>query len=212
MSSSPNSSSTDNRANQIPLFNHASSINATKLNRQNFSPWKATMIPYLKCQKVFDYVDGTIKQPAKEIIASDGTTSPNPLFDTWETQDNLILSCINSLLTDEVLAQVAHCDTSYAVWTALSSAFASQSRAHTIQVRSQLANSRKTTQTASEYFMHIKRLTDDLALVGQALKLDDIISYILAALGPEYDSLVTTISSRGNSLTLEEVYSMLLTC
>ena len=36
------------------------------------------MLPYLKGQKVFDYIDGTIQQPAKTIIASDGSTIPNP--------------------------------------------------------------------------------------------------------------------------------------
>jgi hypothetical protein len=36
------------------------------------------MLPYLKGQKVFGYVDGTIKMPAKEIPHSDGTMQSNP--------------------------------------------------------------------------------------------------------------------------------------
>lgn len=60
--------------------------------------------------------------------------------------------------------------------------------------------------------MHIKKLTDDLAFAGQLLPCDDIITYLLAGLGPEYDSFVTTIGARDASLTLEEVFSMLLTC
>lgn len=169
------------------------------------------MIPCLKGQKAFGYVDGTLKPPPKELTDSNGTKSPNPLFDTWETQDNLILSCLNSSLTDEVLAYVAHCTTSHAIWMALTSAFASQSRAQTIQVWFQLSTILKTTQTASEYFMQIKCLADDLAIAGQPLTPNDVITYLLAGLGPEYDFLVTTIFARDASLTLEEVYSMLLT-
>lgn len=60
--------------------------------------------------------------------------------------------------------------------------------------------------------MYIKKLTDDLAFVGQPLNCNDIITYLLVGLGPEYDSLVTTIGARATSLPLEEVFSMLLTC
>ncbi|KAF5452511.1 hypothetical protein F2P56_027498 [Juglans regia] len=95
---------------------------------------------------------------------------------------------------------------------ALTLAFASQSQAQAIHVRSQLSFARNTTQTATEYFMHIKKLTDDLAFAGQPLNCDDISTYLLAGLGPEYDSLVTTIGARATSLTLKEVLSMLLTC
>ena len=60
--------------------------------------------------------------------------------------------------------------------------------------------------------MTIKRLTDDLAIDGQPLNCDDIITYLLAGLDPEYDTLISMISHRDNSLTLDELFSMLLTC
>ena len=129
MSASQNSSASPNTANNLPIFNPSFPIHLTKLTRLNYPTWKATMLPYLKGQKVYCYVDGTIQEPSKTITLSDGSTIPNPAYDIWETQDNLILSCINSSLSDEVLAQIAHCSTSAAVWLSLSSAFASQSRA-----------------------------------------------------------------------------------
>jgi len=67
------------------------------------------MLLCLKGQKIFGYVDGTIKMPAKKIPHSDGTMQPNPTFDIWKTQDNLLLSCINASLTDDRLMQVAQC-------------------------------------------------------------------------------------------------------
>jgi hypothetical protein len=42
-------------------------------------------------------------------------------------------------------------------------------------------------------------------MTGQALKCDEIITYLLPGLGPEYDSLINTISIKEN-VTLEEVY------
>jgi hypothetical protein len=111
-----------------------------------------------------------------------------------------------------VLAQVAHCSTFAAVWLSLSSAFASQSRAKAVHVRSQLFTLQKGNQSTTKYFMTIKRLTDELAIAGQPLNCDDIITYLFAGLGPEYDTLVSMISHRDNSLTLDELFSMLLTC
>ncbi|XP_035546145.1 uncharacterized protein LOC118348484 [Juglans regia] len=64
--------------------------------------------------------------------------------------------------------------------------------------------------TANAYFLSIKRMADELALAGQPLKSDDIITYVLAGLGQEYDSLASTITSRPDPVNLEELYSLLL--
>jgi hypothetical protein len=70
----------DAQTNQFPLFNPTSSLKITKLNHLNYLFWKATMFPYLKGQKVFGYVDGTLKQSSKETTTENGTQSANPLF------------------------------------------------------------------------------------------------------------------------------------
>jgi len=53
-------------------------------------------------------------------------------------------------------------------------------------------------------------MADELALAGQPLTSDDIITYVLAGLGQEYDSLASTITSRLDPISLEELYSLLL--
>ena len=65
-------------------------------------------------------------------------------------------------------------------------------------------------QFANDYFLFIKKLVDELAMDGQPLRCDDIISYILVRLGHEYDSLVSSIYARTDSVTIEEVYSLLI--
>lgn len=64
--------------------------------------------------------------------------------------------------------------------------------------------------TANEYFLSIKRMAEELALAGKPLKTDDIITYVLVRLGQEYDSLASTITSRLDPVTSEELYSLLL--
>lgn len=60
--------------------------------------------------------------------------------------------------------------------------------------------------------MTITCLTNELANAGQPLMCDDIITYLFVGFGSEYDSLVSMVIYHDTSLTLEEVYSMLLTC
>lgn len=98
------------------------------------------------------------------------------------------------------------------VWLAFTISFESQSKTQVIQVWSQLSTARKTNHTTNEYFMHIKRLDDNLAIAGQLLKNDDIITYLLAIFWSENDLLVTAVSICDHSLTLKKIYSILLTC
>ena len=115
-----------------------------------------------------------------------------------------------SLKTEDVLTQIMYYTTSRKVWLALERTFSSISRAKDVQIRTQLANVRKGALSANEYFLSIKRLADELALAGQPLTANDIITYVLARLGQEYDSLASIITSRSDFVTLKELYSLLL--
>lgn len=126
-------------------------------------------------------------------------------------QDNLILSTLMSSLTKGVLAQIVNHTTSAAVWRALDETFSSWSRAKIVQIRTQLTMATKGSKSATEYFLFIKKLTDELAVAGQPLSCEDVITYVLAGLGHEYDSFVALISAHTDTVTIEEIYSLLLT-
>ena len=89
--------------------------------------------------------------------------------------------------------------------------FSSRSRTRILQIRTQLATAMKGSKSSTDYFHFIKRLADELVVVGQPLNHDDIITYILAGLNHEYGSFVASISAHFDSITLEEIYSLLLT-
>ena len=113
-------------------------------------------------------------------------------------------------MSELVLAQVVNYTTSKAVWNALDDTFSSRSRARILQIRTQLAIATKGSKSATCYFHFIKRLADELTVAGQPLSHDDIITYILAGFN-EYDNFVASISARTDSITIEEIYSLLLT-
>ena len=60
-----------NRSNTLPSFINPQNIVTVKLNRDNFLLWKAQIIPYMRGQRVFGFLDGTITPPPPQVI-------PNP--------------------------------------------------------------------------------------------------------------------------------------
>ena len=201
----------------VPSLSNLPFTISVKLNFSNYTIWKAQALSYFRGQAVFGYLDGTIPTPPQEIDAPHPSIGaiikiPNPQYLQWLHQDSLILATINVSLTEDVLTQVMPYTTSQEVCLALERTFSSISRAKAIQIRTQLANARKGALSTNAYFLSIKQMADELALAGQPLKHDDIITHVLAGLGQEYDSLASTITSRFDPTTLEEFYSLLLIC
>lgn len=60
------------------------------------------------------------------------------------------------------------------------------------------------------YFTKIKNLVDSLEAAGKKISYGDHVMYILAGLGPEYDSSVSVITGSVEMPPLQRVYSLLL--
>ena len=57
-----------------------------KLNRDNYVIWKAQIVPYLKGQHMFGFIDGTLPSPPSVLsLPSTNVAQPllNPAFLTW---------------------------------------------------------------------------------------------------------------------------------
>lgn len=174
------------------------------------------MVPYFRGQDLFGYLDGTISPPPKTISVSQHESSvifviPNLAYSHWVRQDNLILSTLMSSLTEGVLARVVNHTTSSTFWHALDETFSSRSCAKIVQIRTQLTTTTKGSKSTTEYFLFIKKLIDELVVARQPLSCEDVITYVLVGLGHEYDSFVALISARTDTVTIEEIYSLLLT-
>jgi hypothetical protein len=88
--------------------------------------------------------------------------------------------------------------------------FASVTRARTVQLCIELATTKKRDLSAADYFRKVKGLATDLAAAGAALRDDEIIAYLFAGLGSDYDPFVTSMTTKAGSLTLDEVYAHLM--
>ena len=194
----------------LPPIHHLITI---KLTYENYLLWKAQIVPYLKGQHLYGYLDGSTPAPPQSFtIEVDGDVQviQNPDFGHWYLQDQMILSAIISSIFECILAHVVKFNTSRDMWQALEKMFTSQSRARTMQIHYQLATLKKGNSLIADYFHQFTTLVDTLAAIVHALNDFEITLFLLAGLGSEYDFFVTSVTTRVDSLTIDELNGHLL--
>lgn len=185
-----------------------------KLSAENFLLWKAQALPLLRTYGLMGYLDGSYPCPSEfvKITGADGKTAEvlNPEYFHWTRQEQAILSSFTTSMTPEVLGQVLFMTTAAEVWTTVNSMFASQSTARSMQIRHQLANTKKGSSSATAYFNRIKTLSDTLTSIGQPLRPEEFTSFLLAGLDGEYEGFISTVSVRDTVMPVRDVYAHLL--
>jgi hypothetical protein len=191
-------------------IHHAVTI---RLNKSNYMLWRAQLLPYLRSAKLIGFIDGTNPAPPQLVAASraDGAAQiPNPAYDRWFDQDQQLLSGLLSSMTEDLLLDVMSAKTAKEAWDTLHCMFSSAVRARAVQVRIDLATMKKRDMSAADYFRKIKSLAYELAAADTPLSNDEIIAYLLAGLEFDYDSFVTSMTTKTEALSLDDTYAHLL--
>lgn len=84
-------------------------------------------------------------------------------------------------------------ETATEVWEAIEVMYASQSRARVINTCMALATTSKGASTATEYFMKMNGLADEMASTRKKLEDEELVSYILVGLDIEFNPLMSAI-------------------
>jgi hypothetical protein len=106
---------------------------------------------------------------------------------------------------NELLPQILGCRTTEELWTSLGQTFASTTCARTMSLHNELATAKKGSSSITDYFHRIKQIFATLATAKQPLNDYEFTSYPLTCLGPEYDPLITSITTRVEALTMDDL-------
>jgi len=170
------------------------------------------MLPYLRGQGVFGFVDGSNTCPSTHVLAHDGISlQVNPLFQTWKQQDQLILSALLSSLSMEVLHLVVGCQSSCSAWGTLERALASTSNSRIMQLHGSLQDLRQGDESVTQFMQKAKALFDELATAGWPVSLEDFNLYVFRGLRGEFKDLVTSLITKAEPLSYADLHSHLLT-
>jgi hypothetical protein len=193
------------------LSSFAQSI--TKLNKENYLTWRGLVEPFLKGHDLHGFIDGTNTPPSPQVSTSPNgtlTVSTNPDTVWWLRQDQLILSMLMSSISDDMLPQVISCKTAQELWTTLDQIFTSESQARTLNLRLQLTTAKKGNLSISDFFCKIKQIIANLAAAGHPVSDSEFTASLLGGLGPEYDPFVTSVTTRVEPLSMNNLFGHLL--
>jgi hypothetical protein len=187
-----------------------------KLNEDNYMFWRAQILPLLRSHGLMSFITPGVAAPPAEIAnpqageAGAPAKIPNPEYTAWYKQDQAILTAFLSSLTPEVFGVVVLATTAEEAWSTLAGSFASQSTARVMQLRAQLQATKKLDAPASAYFNRIKSLSDTLTSIGQPLRPEEFISFLLNGLDQDYDPFVDRVSASTVPMPVRDVYAQLL--
>ncbi|KAA8538325.1 hypothetical protein F0562_027852 [Nyssa sinensis] len=165
----------------------------------------------LRAHSLIGYIDGTHPCPSKFVQdeGGAGTTQINPDYQIWNTQDQALMTLLNATLSQTALSHVIGYSTSREAWLALERRFSASTRSNILQLKSALHNISKGKDSTDLYIQKIKQARDGLASVSVLIEDEDILIYVLNGLPQEYNAFKTSITTRSENITLEEVYAML---
>lgn len=92
----------------------------------------------------------------------------------------MVLTLVLSSLSSDLVMHVLFLGTASEVWTTPERLFPSQSKARVVEIRMQLSNFKKRDLFASVYFNRMKEWADMLASIGQPLRDEEFMSYLLS--------------------------------
>lgn len=88
--------------------------------------------------------------------------------------------------------------------------FASQSRARAVNLRIALSTTKKGNMSVSDYYSKMKGYSDEMAAAGRRIDDEELVEHILTGLNPEFESVVSALVARVEPVSLDELYSQLL--
>uniref|UniRef100_A0A2N9ISJ0 Integrase catalytic domain-containing protein n=1 Tax=Fagus sylvatica TaxID=28930 RepID=A0A2N9ISJ0_FAGSY len=195
------------------LLSNMANLMSIKLDSTNFIVWKHQLSSILKAYSMIDFVDGTVPSPSRFLVNPEGnlTTTVNPEFQIWNIRDQALLTLINSTLSQPVLSMVVGQNSAQSVWKTLEHRFTSTSRANVLNLKIELHNLKKGSETVSSYLQKVKNTRDKLIAVGTLIDNEEMLHIILKGLPKEYGPFCSAIRTRNEPVSFEEIMVLLQT-
>lgn len=135
----------------------------------------------------------------------------NPAFATWKRKDQMLLSCLMSSISVEILNLVVNSKTSLELWINLEQQFSFETFAKKVHLKMMLNNLRKCSMSMTKFFRKLKTITNELAIAGSPITSLDFLTHLISGLGQPYYPMVFYIEANLAKMIVNEVYYMFLT-
>ncbi|CAO2829065.1 unnamed protein product [Amaranthus hypochondriacus] len=209
MASTTSSTQIPNPLNSSKPFTFINIHNSIQLTPHNYISWRLQLQALLTGHDLYKFVNGTYSAPPVTIVSEESEIA-NPEYVAWLRQDQLLLGALLGTISPPLLPLVSSATTSQELWDTYAKTYATPSRGHIKQLKSQLNKISKGNQTITEYMNSIKILSDHLASLGKPIDPEDLIERILDGLDSPYNALKESINGRDNIISFEELHEKLI--
>ncbi|KAL5794665.1 hypothetical protein ACOSP7_003259 [Xanthoceras sorbifolium] len=203
--------------NQIDYSSLTKTLNSNvpmKLDKSNYIYWKTQVMPAIGALDLEDYISGSavIPEPYIDVhtdIEGERTLiqkQVNPAYSHWKKTDQILLCWLLGTLSQGVLGQVTQCRTSLEMWSKLQRVYSQQSLAKILQLRQQLQNIKKGSDSISDFVLKIKNIGDALMAVGEEVTERDLLMSLMNGVRHDYDPVVVLISNQHQTMTLKDAH------
>lgn len=179
------------------------------LDDSNYLLWRQQVLLAVKTHKLQRFLDE--QDPPTQFLADEnGDCCENPDFIHFEQQDSALASWLLSSISSSVLPHLIGMDTSAKIWKALVTLYGSKTTSKLMFYRRALHSQRKGELSMKDFLVKIKGCCDHLASYGKIISEHEHITAILNGLSPDYESIITIVTSSQVPYTVQGVTSMLL--
>lgn len=158
---------------------------------------------------LYEFVNGSNPAPPSHTTKIEIST-PNPDYTNWFRQNKLLFGVIARTRSPSLSPFITRATTFKEVWDIMATTYVCPSRGHLKQLKYQLKHISKGTYSISEFIQHMKRITEELSLLGDPIKREDITYYILDGLDSSYQSVIDTVHARDQSISFEALHEKLI--
>jgi histone deacetylase 1/2 len=181
-----------------------------KLTEKNFHVWRQQVEPYINAHYLDDFLVSP-EIPPRFLTAADHLTGTlNPVYRKWRQKDQMLMSWLQTTLSSEILARVLGSNHTFELWNKIQSYFQKQMRAKARQLRVELRSTKLEDRSIQEYLLRIRLLIDNLVAIGDPVPLNHHLDVILEGLPPDFNSVISVIESRFETMDLDEAEALLL--
>ncbi|KAI0501873.1 hypothetical protein KFK09_016818 [Dendrobium nobile] len=183
------------------VISNIKSLVPHSLTPDNFPLWSTQFAKLLKANGFSHFL-----APTSALENAD----PNQDLQSWSVTDQNLATAMCSTISPEVLPYVIHLESTSEIWSTLHTRFQSSNRSKVIQLKNELHNLSVQALSMSQYLTEVKKIVDQISAAGSTVDPEDVIIYILNGLPPEYQSFTTTIRTMQQSLSLDNLYALLI--
>ncbi|KAL0904158.1 hypothetical protein M5K25_026232 [Dendrobium thyrsiflorum] len=178
----------------------------TQLSTDNYSLWRSQIIKLFRANGFTHFLESASQAPPRLLHQDDGSTIPNSIYHQWILTDQNLAAALYSTISSSVLPYILHLESTSAILASLEARLQSTNRSRVIQLKNELHNILMKTSTMTQYLSEIKTFVDNIAAASSTVDTQDIIY----SLPTSYQAFKTSICTMLHSISLDNLYSLLL--